>query len=61
MSVSANINNVLMIKRYTDNIDPESVSQVMDTQTGLESTISSNYPQLFVKFKLQVLISKIHK
>jgi hypothetical protein len=38
MIVSANINNVLMIKRYTDNIDPESVSQVRDTQTGLEST-----------------------
>lgn len=38
LSVSANINNVLMIKRYTDNIDPESVSQVRDTQTGLEST-----------------------
>ena len=38
LSLSANINNVLMIKRYTDNIDPESVSQVRDTQTGLEST-----------------------
>lgn len=38
MTVSANINNVLMIKRYTDNIDPESVSQVRDTQAGLESS-----------------------
>jgi hypothetical protein len=38
LAVSANINNVLMIKRYTDNIDPEAVSQVRDTQTGLEST-----------------------
>jgi len=37
MSVSANINNVLMIKSYTDNIDPEAVSQVSDTQVGLES------------------------
>ena len=37
LSVSANINNVLMIKRYTDNIDPEAVSQVSDRQTGLES------------------------
>jgi hypothetical protein len=37
LAVSANINNVLMIKRYTDNIDPESVSQVRDTQAGLES------------------------
>jgi hypothetical protein len=38
LAISANINNVLMIKRYTDNIDPEAVSQVRDTQTGLEST-----------------------
>ncbi|MBO9684141.1 MAG: TonB-dependent receptor, partial [Flavisolibacter sp.] len=37
LAVSTNINNVLMIKRYTDNIDPESVSQVRDTQAGLES------------------------
>jgi TonB-linked SusC/RagA family outer membrane protein len=37
LAVSANINNVLMIKRYTDNIDPEAVSQVRDTQAGLES------------------------
>ncbi len=37
MSVNANINNVLMIKKYTDNIDPEAVSQVRDTQAGLES------------------------
>ena len=35
--VSANVNNVLMIKKYTDNIDPESVSQVSDTRAGLES------------------------
>ncbi len=37
MSVNVNINNVLMIKKYTDNIDPEAVSQVRDTQSGLES------------------------
>ena len=37
LAVSGNINNVLMIKRYTDNIDPEAVSQVSDTRTGLES------------------------
>ena len=37
LAVSGNINNVLMIKRYTDNIDPEAVSQVRDTQAGLES------------------------
>jgi TonB-linked SusC/RagA family outer membrane protein len=38
LTVSANINNVLMIKRYTDNIDPEAISQVRDTRAGLEST-----------------------
>jgi hypothetical protein len=38
MAISANINNVLMIKRYTDNIDPEAISQVRDTRAGLEST-----------------------
>jgi hypothetical protein len=37
LAISGNVNNVLMIKRYTDNIDPESVSQVRDTQAGLES------------------------
>jgi TonB-linked SusC/RagA family outer membrane protein len=35
--VNANVNNVLMIKKYTENIDPESVSQVSDRQAGLES------------------------
>lgn len=34
--VNANVNNVLMIKKFVDNIDPEAASQVSDNSTGLE-------------------------
>ncbi|MDR2910627.1 MAG: SusC/RagA family TonB-linked outer membrane protein [Bacteroidales bacterium] len=35
--VNANVNNVLMIKKFTENIDPEAASQVSDNSVGLES------------------------
>jgi hypothetical protein len=37
LTVNGSINNVMMIKRYTDNIDPEAVSSASDLQVGLET------------------------
>lgn len=37
LSLNANINNVLMIKKYVDNIDPEQVSSTSDREVGLET------------------------
>ncbi|HLN20399.1 MAG TPA: SusC/RagA family TonB-linked outer membrane protein [Bacteroidales bacterium] len=37
LSVNANVNNVLMIKKYADNIDPEQVSSASDREIGLET------------------------
>lgn len=37
LTLNANINNVLMIKKYTDNIDPEAMSSASDLETGLET------------------------
>lgn len=37
LTLNANINNVLMIKKYTDNIDPEQMSSASDLETGLET------------------------
>ncbi|MGI6322812.1 MAG: SusC/RagA family TonB-linked outer membrane protein [Bacteroidales bacterium] len=36
MTVSASINNVLMIKKYIDNLDPECVPSVSDNMAGIE-------------------------
>lgn len=37
LTVNGNINNVLMIKKYTGNIDPEAVSSASDLQAGIET------------------------
>lgn len=36
LSASFNVNNVLMIKKHLDNMDPESTGETSDTVTGLE-------------------------
>ena len=36
LSINGNINNFFMIKRYTDNLDPECVTNSSDTDGGLE-------------------------
>lgn len=37
LSVNLNCNNVLMIKKYLDNMDPEAVGEVSDNNSGMES------------------------
>ncbi len=54
LSINAGINNFLMIKKYTDNIDPEAISSASDLQVGLETvsqpTTRSYSVSLNVKF-----------
>ena len=54
LSINGGINNVLMIKKFTDNIDPEAVSSASDLQVGLETisqpTTRSYSLSLNVKF-----------